>query len=231
MLLNKNDQFMLSKISHELRNPLTIIYSTLQLIETQHPEAKNFRHWPELIQDVEFMNLLLEDLSRFNHAETLHLCSFSFRSFLEYISLSFASSIASTELEYISNIDSSINQITGDKTKLQEVFLNLLKNAADASMPDKTISLHAYAENKHVIVTIQDTGCGIREDRLNSIFEPFTTYKRDGTGLGLAITSNIIKAHHGEIHVSSVCGKGTTFTVKLPIEQKGVRAAYFLREK
>lgn len=128
MQLNKDEQLVISKISHELRNPLTIIYSTLQLIESRHPEARTFDHWHELMQDVEFMSVLLDDLSRFNHAGALNFSTFSFRPFWEYISLSFAASVADTKLEYFSKIDSSINQITGDKTKLQEVFLNLLRN-------------------------------------------------------------------------------------------------------
>ena len=65
MQLNKDEQLVISKISHELRNPLTIIYSTLQLIESRHPEARTFDHWHELMQDVEFMSVLLDDLSRF----------------------------------------------------------------------------------------------------------------------------------------------------------------------
>lgn len=72
MQLNKNEQLVISKISHELRNPLTIIYSTLQLIESRHPEARTFDHWHELMQDVEFMSVLLDDLSRFNHAGALN---------------------------------------------------------------------------------------------------------------------------------------------------------------
>ena len=71
MQLNKDEQLVISKISHELRNPLTIIYSTLQLIESRHPEARTFDHWHELMQDVEFMSVLLDDLSRFNHAGAL----------------------------------------------------------------------------------------------------------------------------------------------------------------
>ena len=82
MQLNKNEQLVISKISHELRNPLTIIYSTLQLIESRHPEARTFDHWHELMQDVEFMSVLLDDLSRFNHAGALNFSTFSFRPFL-----------------------------------------------------------------------------------------------------------------------------------------------------
>lgn len=157
MQLNKDEQLVISKISHELRNPLTIIYSTLQLIESRHPEARTFDHWHELMQDVEFMSVLLDDLSRFNHAGALNFSTFSFRPFWEYISLSFAASVADTKLEYFSKIDSSINQITGDKTKLQEVFLNLLRNAADAASPDGTISMTAEQSKDSIITRFKTT--------------------------------------------------------------------------
>ena len=162
MQLNKNEQLVISKISHE---------------------ARTFDHWHELMQDVEFMSVLLDDLSRFNHAGALNFSTFSFRPFWEYISLSFAASVADTKLEYFSKIDSSINQITGDKTKLQEVFLNLLRNAADAASPDGTISMTAEQSKDSIIIQVQDNGCGISKEHLSSIFEPFTTYKKNGTGL------------------------------------------------
>lgn len=220
MFSNKDNQLVISKISHELRNPLTIIYSTLQLIESRHPEVKTFDHWPGLIQDVNFMNQLLNELSCLNRADSLTLTTFSFRSFLECVSLSFAASAANTELEYSSKIDPSINQITGDRTKLQELFLNLLKNASDAALPNGSVFLHAYAEEDTIVVTIEDTGCGISEEKLSSIFKPFITYKKNGTGLGLAIAEQIVKAHKGTIQVTSVPGSGTTFRVTLPTEQE-----------
>lgn len=220
MSFNKDSQFVVSKISHELRNPLTIIYSTLQLIESKYPEVKTFDYWPELLQDVEFMNQLLNQLSCLNHAESLSLSTFSFRSFLEYVSVSFAASVANSQIEYSSKISSSIHQITGDQTKLQELFLNLLRNAYDAVLPDGSISLDAIAGQDSVTVSISDTGCGIPKEKLSSIFEPFTTYKQNGTGLGLAIADNIVKAHNGTIQVSSVLGEGTTFSVTLPTKQE-----------
>ena len=219
MQLNKNEQLVISKISHELRNPLTIIYSTLQLIESRHPEARTFDHWHELMQDVEFMSVLLDDLSRFNHAGALNFSTFSFRPFWEYISLSFAASVADTKLEYFSKIDSSINQITGDKTKLQEVFLNLLRNAADAASPDGTISMTAEQSKDSIIIQVQDNGCGISKEHLSSIFEPFTTYNKNGTGLGLSISESIIQAHGGTIEVDSAPQKGSTFRITLPTKQ------------
>jgi len=184
-----------------------------------HPEVKDFKYWSNLSRDLEYMNTLLTDLSDFSKSETLRISTFSLRSLLEQISLSFAATIADSEVEYTAKISPSITQITGDKTKLQEVFLNLLKNAYEASLPNKTIYLEASSADDIVQILVRDTGCGITEEQLPTIFEPFTTYKKDGSGLGLAICDNIIKAHGGTISVESVVNEGTTFTISLPLQQ------------
>ena len=209
--------YILSKFSHELRNPLTSMYSALQIIEMQHPEVKEFKYWSGLTHDVEYMNELLNQFSDFSKSEQLHLSTFSLRTLLEQVSLSFAVSIVDSGVEYTSKIAPSINQITGDKTKLQEVFLNILKNAFEASSPDKTVGLEASATDSEVTVIIRDTGCGMTEEQLGTIFEPFVTYKKNGTGLGLAICDQIIQAHGGTIHVDSTPNAGTSFTIMLPL--------------
>ena len=218
MTFDKDIEFMLSKFAHEIRNPLTTLYSSVQLIEMKHPEVKDFKHWSSLAYDIEFMNQLLDEFSNFAKSERLNLSTVEMRPFLEHLSLSFAASIADTEVEYISKIDPSLTKITVDKTKLQELFLNLLKNAYEAAKPNNTVSLNAYSEGSKVVVKIQDTGCGISKEQLPTIFEPFVTYKKNGTGLGLAICDHIVKAHGGTISVESELGVGTTFCVTLNIK-------------
>ena len=219
MTIDQDIEFMLSKFAHEIRNPLTTLYSTVQLIETKHPEAKSFPYWDNLSYDIEYINRLLDELSDFAKSEKLNLETFDLRSTLEYLSLSFAASIVDSGVEFISKIDTSINQITGDKTKLQEVFWNLLKNAFDASKPDKCIRLTAKLEEHDVIILVEDTGCGIPKEQLPTIFKPFVTYKKHGTGLGLAICERIITAHKGTIRVTSSTEVGTTFRIALKTNQ------------
>lgn len=210
-------EYILSKFAHELRNPLTTLYSTVQFIEFQHPEVKNFKYWSNLSNDIEYMEQLIEQLSDFSKSETLVKSTFSLHALLEQISLSFATMVVDSDVIFTSRIDSSIHQISGDKTKLQEVFLNLLKNAYEAALPDKTISLEASSNENEIIIQVRDTGCGIPSELLPTIFEPFVTYKKQGTGLGLAICDQVIKAHGGNISVESTVGVGTCFTVSLPI--------------
>lgn len=210
-------EYILSKFAHELRNPLTTLYSTVQLIEFQHPEVKNFKYWSNLTNDIEYMEQLILQFSDFSKSETLKESTFSLHALLEQISLSFATTIVDSDVVYTSKINPSLHQIIGDKTKLQEVFLNLLKNAYEAALPNHTICLEAVSKENEVVIQVHDTGCGIPPELLPTIFEPFVTSKKQGTGLGLAICDQIIKAHGGSISVESTLGVGTTFSVSLPI--------------
>jgi PAS domain S-box-containing protein len=104
--------------------------------------------------------------------------------------------------------------------QLNQVFMNLLVNAGQAIQKDGEITITTQARNGHVEIRISDTGTGIPEENLLRIFEPFFTTKEvgKGTGLGLNVAYNIVKKHKGSIQVESTMGKGTTFTVRLPLD-------------
>lgn len=219
-------QFTVSKISHEVRNPLTLIYSTLQLIEARHPEAREFKHWNHMREDIEFTISLLQELSAYNNSGKLSTEPFSALDFLSRICLSFAASCVDSEIEFTSRLAPSLPAIEGDKVKLKEALLNLLGNARDAvhSVPStnsnhlpKQILLAASVEAGFLKIQITDNGCGIPEEQVENLFVPFVTHKSGGTGLGLAIVKNTVEAHHGTVSVSSVPHQGTCFTVLLPV--------------
>jgi len=211
-------QYTVSKISHEIRNPLALVYSTLQLIETTHPEVLNIKHWHYMREDVEYMTMLLEELSRYNNSERLSVTEINMRTCLEHLSISFAASLVDTDIEFTSKIDPNLPVVRGDKVKLREMFLNLLKNAKDAVSSAGTITLHAYPEGNNIVILLSDTGCGIASEDLDDIFTPFVTHKQGGSGLGLAIVQKTADAHGGFIQVQSDPGRGTTFSVTLPIQ-------------
>ncbi|MEG2784516.1 MAG: ATP-binding protein [Lachnospiraceae bacterium] len=211
-------KYNISKISHEIRNPLTLVYSTIQLIQAQHPEVIDFKHWGSLVEDVEFMKILLEALSNYNNGDTLTLETIDLCSILKHLVLSFATSIVDTKISFISRIPPTLPTIQADQTKLKEVLLNLLRNAQDAVDSTGTIRLLVSQTDTHIIINIEDSGCGIPPEQLDSIFTPFVTYKQGGTGLGLAIAQKTIKAHNGTIELHSELQVGTIFTITLPIQ-------------
>ncbi len=225
--LLESHQMTISAISHEIRNPLTLIYSTLQLISSRHPETASFKYWDQLMKDVEYTNLLLEELSVYNNSDRLNLVRTDSVSFFRTVSLSFAASIADTGIEFTSRIPDHLPEISCDTIKLRQVLLNLLRNARDGVLsPESTgrnIRLDVYELTEDscpipsVCVKISDNGCGIPPENLEHIFEPFTTYKPGGTGLGLAIARRIARAHKGSLHAASAPDGLTVFTLTLPV--------------
>ena len=111
--------------------------------------------------------------------------------------------------------DSIIRRIAAGEVIHQpsNVVKELLENAIDAKARSITISIE---NGGYTLIRVTDDGCGIAPEALETIFMPFTSYKTTGTGLGLAITQKIIKAHYGDIDISSSPGRGTTFTITLP---------------
>lgn len=215
----------MSTLNHEIRNPLTLVYSTLQLIESSHPEVHTFKYWDSLHRDIEYMTQLLEEVSSYNNSRRLNVSDVDMESFLQSIVLSFAASVTDTNIEFISKIDPELPVVRADSIKLQAVLLNLLKNAREAISPHNgrpRISFHAHSalqpSGQFVTIEIADNGVGIPPEDLERIFEPFVTGKEYGTGLGLPVARRIIRAHGGTITVTSESGTGTVFVVTLPVQ-------------
>ncbi len=129
------------------------------------------------------------------------------------------------ELKYVATLHKEygeLPEVRGYPQQLNQVFMNLLVNAAHSIETKGEITLRSWHEDGFVFVSVADTGCGMPQERLEQIFEPFFTTKESGkgTGLGLSISLEIVRKHQGEIRVRSVPGKGTEFTVMLPVEQQ-----------
>jgi two-component system NtrC family sensor kinase len=132
--------------------------------------------------------------------------------------------IAWNEIKYVARMNKDFGPIPPLKCypqQLNQVFLNLLINAAQAIREQGEIGVRTWSEDNSVFVSVSDTGAGIPPEVLNRIFEPFFTTKEvgKGTGLGLSISYDIVKKHGGEINVASEIGQGSTFTVRLPLNR------------
>jgi len=227
--LKKEHHLTLSRFIHELRNPLTLIKSTAQLIETQHPEIRDYKYWDDLLIDIDDTVTLLNQLSFYNHCnDNLHKKEEALLDLLTRCVSSFSPMADSNEIEYLffneiqSNTD--LDHYTCDSVKLRQAFTNLLKNALEATPKGGTLKVVLSLKenvpdlpnhNQYISISIENTGETIPEEMLLHLFEPFVTSKPEGTGIGLSITKKIIESHQGFINVTSY-NETTCFEVLLP---------------
>lgn len=214
----------ISKFSHEIRNPLTLIYSSLQLLEKECPAVGESTLWPQIMQDMlDVIHLLKEMSSSFG---TLTKAEVTIFEVLSETAASFVPASKLRNIQFTTEISDKLSTvvITADRSKLREALMNLLLNAADAvselPRPGK-ITLSAVSENDVISIHIKDNGPGIPSERLSTLFDSFVTYKANGTGLGLGITKAIIEQHGGSISVDTCTKEPETYTdfcLKLPYE-------------
>jgi two-component system NtrC family sensor kinase len=161
---------------------------------------------------------IVRDLKSFSHEDEAQCKPFSINECLDS-----TLNMARNEIKYVADVerdyDPALPLLNGYPQKLNQVFMNLLVNAAHAIEEHGTIRLKTFSEGGDIVVCISDTGKGIAPENLTRIFEPFFTTKvvGKGTGLGLSISYDIIKNHGGILTVESEVGTGTTFTVRLPL--------------
>lgn len=211
------DSLELSKMFHEIKNPLTLINSSLQLIESDHPEVKDFRFWNQTMKDIQNLRLLIDDLSSFQKSNVLNKTKINLFDFTEDLLESTESYLLETGTPL--TLESTIDDLDfyADDGKLRQAIINLLKNAAESSEAGSPIALRMTADEKHLHISVADRGCGISKEQLAHLFEPFHTTKSYGTGLGLPIVKKIIESHNGTISIDSIEGAGTTFHIRLPL--------------
>ena len=208
--------FTIAKITHEMRNPLTLIHSSLQLIQSTHPEVHDFQFWDQTMQDVDYLTQLLEDLSSYTDDRRFFMCEVDIRELLLSLESSLQPYIQEQGKHFSLHLPAQLPSVFGNPVKLKQAFLNLLKNAFEATEEGGGVSLSARKYLDQLIIRITDDGCGMTPETLAAIFTPFSSGKAGGTGLGLAITRKIIQAHYGMIEVASTPHRGTTFTITLP---------------
>ncbi len=206
----------ISQISHEIRNPVTLIHSSLQLIEKEHPEVCDFAFWKETMQDMQYLIRLLEEVSHYNNGGTLHIEAIPLNQWLQDI-LRTPCCFASKNQQLICNLAPDLPVLMADAVKLRQAISNLLRNAFESLEGDGVVTFTAAVSEKTLILKIADTGCGIPSIYLDTLFHPFVTHKKSGTGLGLPISKRIIEAHGGTLTLESTEGQGTVFTIHLPL--------------
>ncbi|NOX33691.1 MAG: response regulator [Deltaproteobacteria bacterium] len=203
-------------LSDEVKNQIKTITECEKDIEIDYL----MEDIPELLNDckdgTKRVGRIVGDLKSFAHPGNDKQMLFDINKGLES-----TLNVVNNEIKYKATVTRDLGEIPlveGFPQKLNQVFMNILVNAAQAIEEKGEIKIQTRKEGKDVKIFISDTGCGIKKENLSKIFDPFFTTKEigKGTGLGMNIAYNIIKDHKGKIDVKSVPGKGTTFEITLP---------------
>lgn len=209
---------IIAKIVHEIKNPISLIRSTLQLIEVQNPDIKKNMHWCSLYEELDYICLLLNDFNTLNYSFDIQKKCVDISTLLDSVVKYFYSSAYNKNIDFYMTKSKDLPVISGDQTRLKEAFMNIIKNAIEATDENGTVTIDVNYIDSFLLITVSDTGIGIGQDRIDEIFKPFVTYKENGTGLGLPIVKSIIEQHCGTIEVETKEGEGTSFIISLPID-------------
>lgn len=210
-------EFTLSKISHEIRNPVTLIHSFLQMMAAKYPQVEQFDYWEDIQENMEFLIDLLNELSKYNNAFRLNRESIDMNTYLSSVAASMRPTLTYLNITLNYEAVSVLPSMKVDKVKLREAILNIVRNASEAIQTEGTISIQAQEAQGQLLLTITDDGCGIPKEYLSTLFDPFVTHKKEGTGLGLPIAKQVVEAHGGNIRVTSTPGQGSSFQISLPV--------------
>jgi two-component system nitrogen regulation sensor histidine kinase GlnL len=219
-------------LAHEIKNPLGGIKGAAQLLALELPGDSPLQEYTAvMVREVERVNGIIEELMDLARPRPPQLTKVDLAQLLGDIVLFQKEAYRGKTVDFVLSLDPSIPPLRGDENLLARLFLNLIKNAAEAIERQGRVEVltkvaSQYHLNKpgsrpvpFIVVEVRDDGRGIPAEELDNIFTPFYTTKNQGSGLGLATCQKIVNEHDGFLKVESTAGEGTTVTVSLPFHR------------
>ncbi len=207
-------------VAHEIKNPLSIIMGNVQLLEMDDKKGEHNKHYSIIYRQLDKINELLVEFINITKPQEYDFTKLCMNDLLEDIIFICSENLKAEEitLDYAKPDDRLF--IYGDYEKLKQVFVNIIKNSAEAEA--SKIHITVFRIEGYVVVKLEDNGYGIPERLLEFVGQPFFTTKDSGTGLGVSISKKIVKEHQGVFAISSIEGKGSVVAVTIPEYRKAV---------
>jgi len=216
-----------AEVAHEIRNPLTVMKLLYHSLDLKFPANDSRAKDARLIDaQIEHLNKIVERILAFARTTEPTLKPVNLNQLIEELGLLVRHKLGNQDVKLAFDLQPDLPSVSGDAPQLEQAFLNLILNAAEAMLGGGrlTIKSHALRASRaaisptHVAVEFKDTGGGMSEELQRRAFTTFlNTKKAKGTGLGLAIVGRIVETHHGRVRIKSRINRGTTITVSLPI--------------
>ncbi|WP_243387665.1 sensor histidine kinase [Bacillus kexueae] len=204
-----------ASVAHEVRNPLTVVRGFIQLMDRKNGD-KESEYTKLILSELDRAQEIISDYLNLAKQEYIEKESLHFSKMIEEVSTLMLSYAHLKNIKLETSIQPSLF-VYGDEYKLKQVFINLIKNAIEATEDGNgKVVIEAYDSKDSVRVKIIDNGEGMSQEQLQRLGEPFYSLKEKGTGLGLMVAYSIIDLHNGHIQFQSTIHKGTTVRVSIP---------------
>ena len=205
-------------VAHEIRNPIMTIGGFVERLKKELGPGDKLQEYADVImEETNRLEKLVEQVGEFMNVQSASLSSELLPPVAQEVTKIFTPLAKTQGVQIVTEIDGNTPPLEMDAPQLIIALSHVMENALE-SMPDGgTLSLEIHPSNNNVLITISDTGFGIRADQLDAVYDPFVTSKPRGAGLGLTMVHRIVMNHHGEIKISSQLDKGTIVVIRLPV--------------
>jgi two-component system, NtrC family, sensor histidine kinase HydH len=213
---------MVAGVSHEIRNPLGIISSSAELLKKKMPTDDPSNRMPDIIiEESSRLNNIITDFLNFAKPKEPNLFPCRIDEIIAKNIQFLSSQIEGGGYFIQTRYDPRLPKIRADADMLYQAFLNILINAMQAMPEGGNIDINVKSMDNNIWIAFEDAGCGVSQEVVEKIWDPFFTTKDKGTGLGLVIVKNIIEAHSGQIRLDNRSEGGTRVSIRLPIQEEG----------
>jgi signal transduction histidine kinase len=218
---------MATVINHELRNIFAEIQGSIAALKAI--VDKDMPNGAQSVQDIEkslmYANEVLNNVLRLSYPKRLTVVDVDIQVLMDELlkNKNLRALLKANKIKLVTRIEPRLPSVKADGMQMREALSILATNAAQAMPDGGTLTISAGLENNKIIISVTDTGEGMPANILENLFTPFFTTKSRGLGLGLCISREIVKAHRGAMDVATEVGKGTTFSIRVPVNGEGAQ--------
>ncbi|HVJ07328.1 MAG TPA: ATP-binding protein [Acidisarcina sp.] len=208
-----------SGVGHEVKNPINAIVVHLELLKNKldSSDARALRHLEIIESEIQRLDRVVQTLVDFSRPVELRLQESDLRSVVTSVLMLASAEMETRNVKVVSRVPERPVLVKIDTDLVRQALLNVILNGAQAMSEGGVLEVRLVEDGRTAMLSVRDEGEGIPDDLLEKIFDLYFTTKKEGSGIGLAMTYRIIQLHNGSVDVESVPGEGTTFTLRIPL--------------